>query len=229
MLNLSKYLYTFERDGRYFLYAPLSNSFAELDGDVYKVIISAKEDSSNLNSLDEETVGLLRKMKVVDVDEKLEINRYKTNMLLRRFNNSHMSLTINPTLACNFACPYCFESSHKPIFMTDKVEDEIIAFVKKRTSLTNLNVMWFGGEPLLAFDRIVSLSKRMLGLGLGYKAGMITNGYLLTPDKASQFEDLKISFVQITIDGSEKTHDSRRYRKDGSGTYQTILSNASSA
>ena len=229
MLNLSKYLYTFERDGRYFLYAPLSNSFAELDGDVYKVIISAKEDSSNLNSLDEETVGLLRKMKVVDVDEKLEINRYKTNMLLRRFNNSHMSLTINPTLACNFACPYCFESSHKPIFMTDKVEDEIIAFVKKRTSLTNLNVMWFGGEPLLAFDRIVSLSKRMLGLGLGYKAGMLTNGYLLTPDKASQFEDLKISFVQITIDGSEKTHDSRRYRKDGSGTYQTILSNIDEA
>lgn len=226
---LSKYLYTFERDGRYFLYAPLSNSFAELDSDVYEVIVSSKEDSNRLDCLDEETIGLLRRMKVVDVDEKMEVNRFKTNMLLRRFNHNFMSLTINPTLACNFACPYCFESSHKPIYMTDKVEDGIISFIKKHSGITKLSVMWFGGEPLLAFDRIVSLSKRILDLGLDYSAGMITNGYLLTPDKVSLFEDLKISFVQITVDGSEKTHDSRRYRKDGSATYQTILRNIDEA
>ena len=161
-------------------------------------------------------------MKVLDVDDKLEHNRFKANMLARRFNPYHLTLTLNPTLACNFACPYCFESSHKALYMTDEVEDNVITFIKKHACVTNLHVTWFGGEPLLAFDRVVSLSRRMLGLGLGYKAGMITNGYLLTPDKASLFEDLKISFVQITVDGSEQTHDSRRYRRDGGCPYRRI-------
>jgi uncharacterized protein len=40
------------------------------------------------------------------------------------------------------------------------------------------------GEPLLAFNRIVSLTRKMQALGLKYKAGIITNGYLLTEDIA---------------------------------------------
>lgn len=225
-LKLSKYHYLFEREGRYFLYAPLSNSFAEIDCGLYEYLLSNQKDTS---FLDDEVKDLLRKMKVIEVNDELETNKLKSNILLRRFDPRHLHLTINPTLACNVACPYCFESSHPAQFMTDEVEDEIIAFIQKRANASYLHVTWFGGEPLLAFDRIISLSKKLQSLGLKYSSGMISNGYLLTPDKVALFEELQISSVQITIDGSEQTHNSRRFRKDGSPTYKTILKNIEEA
>lgn len=229
MSTVSKYLHLFEREGRCFLYASLSNSFAEIDSEVYNFLSTVQGDSGSLDNLDEGTREVLRKMKVIEVDDEMEKNKLKSNLLLRRFNPRHLYLTINPTLACNFACPYCFEASHSPYFMTNEVEDAIIAFIQKKTQVTDLHVTWFGGEPLLAFDRIVSLSKRMQNLGLKYRAGMITNGYLLTEEKISLFEQLQIASVQITIDCSEQTHNARRFRKDGAPTYRTILKNIEEA
>lgn len=172
--NVSKYLHLFEREGRYFVYATLSNSFAEIDSDVYRFLSAVRLDSESSADLDEETKEILRKMKVIDVDDEMEKNRLKANMLLRRFNPRHLHLTINPTLACNFGCPYCFEATHSPYFMTNEVEDAVIAFIQKKTQVTDLHVTWFGGEPLLAFDRIVSLSKRMLP-GLRWRMSLSTH------------------------------------------------------
>lgn len=228
-LKLSKYLYLFQRAERKFLYAPLSNSFAELDSGVYECLLSAQEDVACLAGLDDDVKDLLHKMKVIDVNDEMEINKFKSSILMRRYNPRHLYLTINPTLACNFACPYCFESSHPTHFMTDEVEHDIIEFIRKRQNVSHLYVTWFGGEPLLAFGRIMSLTKQMQSLGLKYHASIITNGYLLTPDKVRLFEELQISSVQITIDGSEQTHNSRRFRKDGAPTYQTILKNIEEA
>lgn len=56
MLELSKYVYAFERNGRYFLYAPLSNSFAELDNNVYERIVGAQKGSVSLENLDVDTI-----------------------------------------------------------------------------------------------------------------------------------------------------------------------------
>ena len=228
-LKLSKYHYLFEKEGNYFLYAPLSNSFAELDKSVYEVLLSAQRGNGFLMTLDEEISNQLRKMKVIDVDDRLEINKIKSNRLLQRYNPHKLLLTIHPTLACNFACPYCFEATHSNIFMNDQVEDAILTFIQTHKSVTQLHVTWFGGEPLLAFDRIKSLSQRILNLGIKYSAGMITNGYLLTPEKISLLEKLKIKSIQITIDGTEQTHNARRCRKDGGPTYQTILKNIEEA
>lgn len=108
VLKLSKYRYLFERGGKFFLYAPLSNSFAEIDKGTYDCLLTVQKDMVCLRDMDGEVKELLRKMKVIDVDDELEINKLKANHLLRRFNPRHLYLTINPTLACNFACPYCF-------------------------------------------------------------------------------------------------------------------------
>lgn len=56
---------------------------------------------------------------------------------------------------------------------------------------------------------------------------MITNGFLLTPEKVNQFEDLKIYNLQITIDGLAETHNKRRPLKNNEPTFNRIVQNIS--
>jgi uncharacterized protein len=66
------------------------------------------------------------------------------------------------TEQCNFRCTYCYENFEKGK-MSDDVIEGVIKYVEKRgPQLKNLNVHWFGGEPLLALDVIEKLSNQML-------------------------------------------------------------------
>lgn len=81
--------------------------------------------------------------------------------MLRRPNNRRLILTINPTLVCNFNRPYCFETTHPNTYMSDKVEDDIIQYISSNKDIKAIDVTWFGGEPLLAFDRAKSLTPKI--------------------------------------------------------------------
>lgn len=223
-MKWSQYNYFFKAEDKCFLYNSLSNSFAELAPETYQELCYLKEKGS-MDVSDSELKEQLLSMKVFVEDDRDELNKIKYRTQRRRFNDRHLSLTINPTLQCNFACPYCFEGEHPNIYMTDQVEDELIAYLKKHTNAKSIHVTWFGGEPLLAFDRIVSLTTRMKELGLVYQAGMITNGYSFNEENISQLSALDIKNIQITIDGSASLHDSRRYLKSGKGTFHKIVDN----
>lgn len=164
-------------------------------------------------------------MKVIVENEQEEFARIKYKSLFRRFSNSLLSLTINPTLDCNFACPYCFEGKHPQVYMSDQVEEEVISFVKRHEAAKTLKVVWFGGEPLLAFSRMRSLTQKFLDLGLKYEAGIITNGYLLTDRVVKHLDDLCIKSIQVTIDGMKEVHNSRRCLRTGHPTFDRIIEN----
>ena len=53
-----------------------------------------------------------------EVDEKFLI---KTNMMQGRYNKNLLSLTIAPTMACNFRCIYCFEKGHIHLAISLKI------------------------------------------------------------------------------------------------------------
>lgn len=219
----SKYTYQFKNGKKYYLYNSLSNSLAELDAKTYDMIYETCQ--HGLLVSDKEIENQLRKIKVIVDNDKDEIYKIKYLSLLKRNDDRRLILTINPTLACNFACPYCFEDSHSKKYMNEDVEDRIIQFIKSRPQLQVVDVTWFGGEPLLAFDRIVSLTKKIQSLGIRYTAGMITNGYLLTEKVILQLQTLSISSMQITLDGLAPLHDSRRCLKSGKTTFSRILQN----
>ena len=220
----SKYNFLFEEGRRFFIYNSLSNSFSELDKGTY-MLITQKIRDKDVEITDEDLKDSLLKMKVLMDNSQEPFLRIKYKSMLRRFNNSQLSLTINPTLYCNFACPYCFEGSHPQKYMTEQVEDDIIKFVKKHGDAKAVNVTWFGGEPLLAFNRIVSLTEKFKSLGLVYEAGMITNGYLLTDRVVSYLDELQIKSIQVTIDGMREVHDSRRCLRNGHPTFDRIIEN----
>ncbi|MCR5734358.1 MAG: radical SAM protein, partial [Lachnospiraceae bacterium] len=151
-------------------------------------------------------------------------NILKMRHLSSLYGDRSLSLTIAVTTGCNFDCSYCFEANHKGHAMTQETEDRLIAFIKSYQA-NALGLVWFGGEPLLAFDRMLSINKRLGDMGKKYSAILITNGYLLTEEKIKHLNDLNINTIQITLDGRKETHDSRRCLAGGGPTYDRILDN----
>ena len=144
---------------------------------------------------------------------------------------SRVGLVICPTMGCNFDCPYCFEN-HRPGKMSPEVQDDVVALAERMldaSATQDLDVTWFGGEPLLATDVIESLSERLIALvegrGGSYRAGIITNGYLLTQDVADMLERVHVSPVQVTLDGLAASHDATRPLAGGGPTFEHIVSN----
>ncbi len=223
MKNWSKYNVFFNRGENYFLYCSLTNSFARLSKETYLDL--RRKFMDNMPVEDEEIRTQLKHMKAIETDDAYELTRIRYMDDIRRFSRHSLSLTINPTLACNFRCPYCFEKEHRPKYMTDEVEDRIMELVRNSVGSQRIFVTWFGGEPLLGFNIIKSLTGKLKGIGKPYEAGMITNGYLLTDEVIKSLEPLCIRRLQITLDGRREIHDSRRHLADGGPTYDVIIKN----
>lgn len=160
-------------------------------------------------------------------EEKLKLMELRYQRNAACFSTGYVGLTICPTLACNFACPYCFEHSQSDATVMDnRTIEALIAFIKKHNDARHLSVSWYGGEPTLAFSVIETLTEKFIEAFPDYAdAGIVTNGYLLDQAKIERLDDLRITSVQITLDGSEQTHNQRRTLRNGGATYEQILHN----
>jgi len=155
---------------------------------------------------------------------KTEYNKLLLNQLKTRFNSNSLSLTIAPTRACNFNCPYCYEKDRANKKMTEKAQNSVIDFVKRQEAINNLHIAWYGGEPTLALKEIQYMSAEFQKIQENYSAMMVTNGFLLDR-MLDYFDELKINRLQITLDGIKETHDKSRYLLNGKGTFDKILTN----
>lgn len=161
-----------------------------------------------------------------DFDEQLD---FQTKRNIQKYSTDSLGLTIAPTLACNFKCVYCYETS-KPGIISKETEEKLIQYVDSQADrLKNLDVTWYGGEPLLAFDEIIYMSKAFLAIcekhKINYHAFMISNGSLITDAIIDQMKSFKIQGVQITIDGPKNVHDQRRVSKNHTSSFDIIISN----
>lgn len=149
--------------------------------------------------------------------------------------NTHsevLSISVIPTLACNMACPYCFEKKSK-IKITAQTEIEILNWIEKQLpQYKALSLSWFGGEGLLCQDVIRRMTIRLIAkceeLGIFYTAAITTNGLLMDNRETIELlQQCAIRNVQITFDGNQATHDAQKFTKGGQGTYVQLLKNAS--
>lgn len=118
-------------------------------------------------------------------------------------SNSIIALLIAPTIRCNLRCVYCFQHM-KNMIPEKEISDTLINFIKAK-QIQLIDVRWFGGEPTLRLDYIISLSKKIrlyaASHGIIYQAEMTTNGILLKDVDASFLEETQITRFQISIDG----------------------------
>ena len=142
-----------------------------------------------------------------------------------------VSLTICPTMACNFDCPYCFER-HDGTSMTPDVQDDVVALAERMAKAFRAKIMqvtWYGGEPLLEPGIIARLSERLMRVaddhGAAYQAEIITNGYLLSSKVVALLERAGVRKAQVTLDGLGDAHDATRHLAGGGPSFDRIVEN----
>ena len=215
------------KEKKILLYNFASNSYLQLDKSAVSLIEKVREKTNVDFSSSPELYFQLRAggFLVEKGVDKSFIQILKMNRLASNYSSNQLNLTIALTKMCNFSCEYCYEQSRIPPRMSHEIAEDVIEFIKKHKRTENLYITWYGGEPLLEFNGLKELSEQMQGLEMNYNAQLITNGYLLTEEVINSLEELKISHIQITIDGSEKTHNKRRSLRGGGKTYGQIMRN----
>ena len=91
-----------------------------------------------------------------------------------------------------------------------------------------MNVTWYGGEPLLAIDRIKEINDLLTQIdGITITATtLVTNGYCVNDHTLSILKSLNLTQIQVTVDGNKETHDKTRALKaDGTGTFEIVCEN----
>ena len=173
-----------------------------------------------------------------DFDEKqvaIDTNQMRLDILQK--DNKRLSLTIAPTLQCNFKCYYCFESPgirKNTSSMGLDVQNDIIDFITKSIAINHIkevSITWCGGEPLLQLPIIISMQKKINKICKLFdvknnNSSIITNGILLSAENCNLLYEHGIRNAQITIDGPEPVHNKRRhYPADPTNNYNLILKN----
>lgn len=171
--------------------------------------------------------SLLEKGFLVDSENKDLENAMK--LFMEKQLDSTLRLTVLLTRKCNCSCIYCYQDAYKQATLGIEEIDRIIDFADKymkENNLSNLEVVYFGGEPLLKKELITYSSKIWHEkFGNKFKFSIITNGTLLKEKDVAEWKIYNLKSIKITLDGVEETHNKRRSYKSGMGSFEDITGN----
>ena len=225
----SYFNFVFSHAGKNYVYNSISGVLAETDEMFDKIMDNITNGDESLCVPDNETLKKMTESRIIIDDNIDEIAEYETLFEKTKEESSKCTLTIAPSLLCNFSCPYCYETKNE-IIMSDDHVNKLIKFIKR--SLVGkkfCGITWYGGEPLLCKDIIYKISDEVIAYceenEIKYDGNIITNGYLLTDEILDNLIKYKVSSAQITLDGDREHHNKKRFLKNGQGSYDRILQN----
>ncbi len=141
------------------------------------------------------------------------------------------ALCLHVAHACNLSCKYCFaeegEYHGQRAMMSVEVGKKALDFlVENSGSRKNLEVDFFGGEPLMNWQTV----KELVAYGRSleeknqkkFRFTLTTNGVLLDEEK-TDFLNREMANVVLSLDGRQKVHDFMRPFPGGAGSYQNII------
>ena len=151
--------------------------------------------------------------------------------LKRRSGYIVKALCLHVAHTCNLNCSYCFASQGKyhgeRAVMSYEVGKQALDFlIANSGTRRNLEVDFFGGEPLMNFDvvkRLVAYARSVeKEHGKNFRFTLTTNGMLIDDD-VIDFANKECHNVVLSLDGRKEVHD--RYRVDyaGRGSWERIV------
>lgn len=132
---------------------------------------------------------------------------------------------------CNLRCKYCFAGQggyggQKKIMSLEVAKAAIDFLIERSQGRRNLELDFFGGEPLMNFDVVketVSYARRLeKEHGKVFRFTMTTNGVLLN-DEISDYLNKEMNNVVLSLDGRREVNDAMRPNAAGKGSYDTIV------
>ena len=141
------------------------------------------------------------------------------------------ALCLHIAHSCNLNCSYCFASQGKyhgeRALMSFEVGKQALDFlVANSKGRRNLEVDFFGGEPLMNFDVVKQLVAYARSIekdaGKNFRFTLTTNGILIDDD-VIDFANRECSNVVLSLDGRKEVHDRFRVDYAGKGSWERIV------
>jgi uncharacterized protein len=219
---------TLVEDGRLILWNTFSGAISVFGAKDSERVLGWLDSGGARGKLDKTGEYLHRRGYLVNATMN-EMERFRYRFAQDQWRTDKLELILLASEDCNFRCVYCYEKFARGT-MAPEVRQGLSSLVLKRAStLRELQVSWFGGEPLYGWEAIEEMAPVFWNVsqqhGIQYNQHMTTNGYLLTEERATKLLGWGLRDWQITLDGSAADHDCKRVGRDGSGTYSTILDN----
>ncbi len=141
------------------------------------------------------------------------------------------ALCLHVAHTCNLCCEYCFAGQGKyqgkDALMSFEVGKQALDFlIANSGSRRNLEVDFFGGEPMMNFEvvkQLVAYAREIEGeKGKNFRFTFTTNGVLLD-DEVMEFLNREMSNVVLSLDGRREVNDHFRKNAAGRGSYDIIV------
>ncbi|MBQ0064447.1 MAG: thioether cross-link-forming SCIFF peptide maturase [Firmicutes bacterium] len=175
-----------------------------------------------------EDIETLKKMgKLYTLDTYADI----AGNLKQKSGNVVKALCLHVAHTCNLNCSYCFASQGKyhgdRALMSFEVGKQALDFlVANSGTRRNLEVDFFGGEPLMNWDVCKQLVAYARSIekehNKNFRFTLTTNGVLIDED-VIEFANKEMSNVVLSLDGRKEIHDRLRVNYAGKGSYDTIV------
>ncbi|MBR5598331.1 MAG: thioether cross-link-forming SCIFF peptide maturase [Lachnospiraceae bacterium] len=155
----------------------------------------------------------------------------KASTFKERSGNVIKALCLHVAHTCNLNCSYCFASQGKyhgeRALMSFEVGKQALDFlIENSGTRRNLEVDFFGGEPLMNWEvvkELVAYAREQEKIyDKNFRFTLTTNGMLIDDD-VIEFANKEMSNVVLSLDGRKEIHDLTRVDYTGQGSYEQIV------
>ncbi len=221
-------VHTFGLKDRLFALDTESGSFFEIDS-----IIKALLDGDDMSPFSSCEIA----------DAKAEIEQLKADGILFApqvkaqlppFTPVIKAMCLNVSHNCNLACAYCFAdggtyNGARRNMSFETAKSAIDMLVKESGSRRNLEVDFFGGEPMLDFDVVKQTVHYARSIekehNKNFRFTITTNAYMLNDEDIDFFNEQMYNVV-ISVDGRKEVHDRVRKTAGGKPSFDKVIENA---
>ena len=168
---------------------------------------------------------------LIDMGQLYSQDIYREYMPLWDRESNIKALCLHISHDCNLRCKYCFADTGcfggNRINMPPEVGIAAIDFVVKSScKRKNIEIDFFGGEPLMNFDTVKATIDYAKSIeekcNKKFNFTITTNGLLLSDEKMD-YINKNMNNVVLSIDGRPETNDRMRIRRDNTGCYDCIV------
>lgn len=229
-------IHTYPFQDRYLILDVNSGAVHVADREVYQLLqgmeqATAREAAHHFEAMEGEAAQDIRTL--IREGMLFTDDSYVTEEMLRNEGAVVKAMCLHVAHDCNMICTYCFGEqgsfAGSKCLMSVEVGKKAIDYLLRNSGTRrNLEIDFFGGEPLMNFGVVKELvaygRQEEQKYGKNIRFTITTNGLLLDSEK-TQFINQEMDNVILSIDGRPEINDKMRKTVNGKPTYDKIISN----